>query len=130
MLFRTISRPKNAPRAVTWSMTSLLTRAIAPPANGHGRRNFPCLHKDERRLRPKFGHGPTQLREDGRIERMTQVDRYIAGLIAVPLLLPVVIAELLLLLDMMLRTFDFVLWEGRAGSLVLLMSHQPGDRQQ
>src|SRR3546814_20982540 len=67
-------------------MTSLLSRAIAPPANGHGRRNFPCLHKDERRLRPTLGKGATKLRADGRIARMTRVDRSIAGLIAVPLL--------------------------------------------
>src|SRR3546814_12049628 len=63
---KSIRLPKNTPRAVTLSMTSLLSRAIAPPANGHGRRNFPCLHKDERRLRPKLGQGATKLREDGR----------------------------------------------------------------
>src|SRR3546814_2415764 len=118
---KSIRLPKNTLRAVTLSMTSLLSRAIAPPANGHGRRNFPCLHKDERRLRPKLGQGATKLREDGRIERMTRVDRYIAGLIAVPLLSTLVIAAMLLLLDKMLRLFDFVMSEGGPVSVVWRM---------
>src|SRR3546814_10018876 len=77
--------------------------------------------KDERRLRPKLGQGATKLREDGRIERMTRVDRYIAGLIAVPLLSTLVIAAMLLLLDKMLRLFDFVMSEGGPVSVVWRM---------
>src|SRR3546814_20438378 len=90
-------------------MTSLLSRAIAPPANGHGRRNFPCLHKDERRLRPKLWQGATKLRADGSIERTTRVDSYISGLITVPLLSTLFIASMLLLLDKLLSILYFVL---------------------
>lgn len=52
---------------------------------------------------------------------MTRVDRYIAGLIAVPLLSTLVIAAMLLLLDKMLRLFDFVMSEGGPVSVVWRM---------
>ncbi|WP_106640219.1 LPS export ABC transporter permease LptF [Allosphingosinicella vermicomposti] len=42
----------------------------------------------------------------------TQIDRYLARLIAVPLLATLVLAAMLLLLDKMLRLFDFVVTEG------------------
>ena len=42
----------------------------------------------------------------------TQIDRYIARLIAVPLIATLVLAAMLLLLDKMLRLFDFVVTEG------------------
>src|SRR3546814_5376555 len=52
---------------------------------------------------------------------MTRGDRYIAGLIAVPLLSTLVIAAMLLLLDKMLRLFDFVMSEGGPVSVVWRM---------
>ena len=42
----------------------------------------------------------------------TQIDRYLARLIAVPLIATLVLAAMLLLLDKMLRLFDFVVTEG------------------
>lgn len=42
----------------------------------------------------------------------SQIDRYLARLIAVPLLATLVLAAMLLLLDKMLRLFDFVVTEG------------------
>ena len=42
----------------------------------------------------------------------TRIDRYLARLIAVPLLATLVLAAMLLLLDKMLRLFDFVISEG------------------
>lgn len=52
---------------------------------------------------------------------MIRVDRYIARLIAVPLLATLVIAAMLLLLDKMLRLFDFVVSEGGPVSVVWRM---------
>jgi len=51
----------------------------------------------------------------------TQVDRYIARLIAVPLTATLVVAAMLLLLDKMLRLFDFVASEGGPVSVVWRM---------
>ena len=45
----------------------------------------------------------------------TQIDRYLARLILVPLVGTLCLAAMLLLLDRMLRLFDFVVSEGRAG---------------
>lgn len=42
----------------------------------------------------------------------TRIDRYLARLIAVPLLATLVLSAMLLLLDKMLRLFDFVISEG------------------
>ncbi|HET9510298.1 MAG TPA: LPS export ABC transporter permease LptF, partial [Sphingomonas sp.] len=43
---------------------------------------------------------------------MKSIDRYLARLIAVPLISTLVIAAMLLVLDRMLRLFDFVATEG------------------
>ena len=51
----------------------------------------------------------------------TALDRYMARLIAVPLLATLVIAALLLMLDKMLRLFDFVATEGGPVSVVFKM---------
>lgn len=53
--------------------------------------------------------------------RLTLVDRYIARLIAVPLLATLVIAAMLLLLEKMLRLFEFVAEEGGPVSVVWRM---------
>lgn len=50
-----------------------------------------------------------------------QIDRYIARLIAVPLIGTLIIAAMLLLLDKMLRLFDFVVGEGGPVSVVWSM---------
>ena len=52
---------------------------------------------------------------------LSQTDRYIARLIAVPLLATLTIAAMLLLLDKMLRLFDFVAAEGGPVSVVWRM---------
>lgn len=52
---------------------------------------------------------------------LTQTDRYIARLIAVPLTATLAIAAMLLLLDKMLRLFDFVASEGGPVSVVWRM---------
>jgi lipopolysaccharide export system permease protein len=52
---------------------------------------------------------------------LSQTDRYIARLIAVPLLATLTIAAMLLLLDKMLRLFDFVASEGGPVSVVWRM---------
>jgi lipopolysaccharide export system permease protein len=49
------------------------------------------------------------------------VDRYLARLIAVPLISSLVIAAMLLLLEKMLRLFDFVAEEGGPVSVVWRM---------
>lgn len=51
----------------------------------------------------------------------TQIDRYLARLIAVPLLSTLVLAAMLLLLDKMLRLFDFVVTEGGPVNVVWKM---------
>jgi lipopolysaccharide export system permease protein len=51
----------------------------------------------------------------------TQIDRYLARLIAVPLVGTLVLAAMLLLLDKMLRLFDFVVTEGGPVSVVWRM---------
>jgi lipopolysaccharide export system permease protein len=51
----------------------------------------------------------------------TQIDRYLAKLIAVPLIGTLVLAAMLLLLDKMLRLFDFVVTEGGPVSVVWRM---------
>ncbi|QPQ56161.1 LPS export ABC transporter permease LptF [Allosphingosinicella flava] len=51
----------------------------------------------------------------------TQIDRYIARLIAVPLIATLVLAAMLLLLDKMLRLFDFVVTEGGPVGIVWKM---------
>jgi lipopolysaccharide export system permease protein len=51
----------------------------------------------------------------------TQIDRYLARLIAVPLIGTLVLAAMLLLLDKMLRLFDFVVTEGGPVSVVWRM---------
>lgn len=68
-----------------------------------------------------MGQGATKLREDANIRSLTRIDRYIARLIAVPLLATLVIAAMLLLLDKMLRLFDFVVSEGGPVSVVWRM---------
>jgi len=72
-------------------------------------------------LRPKLGQGATKLRETAKIWQLNQVDRYIARLIALPLLSTLVLAAMLLLLDKMLRLFDFVVSEGGPVSVVWRM---------
>ncbi len=52
---------------------------------------------------------------------LTSTDRYIARLIAVPLIASLVIAAMLLVLDKMLRLFDFVAKEGGPVSIVWQM---------
>jgi lipopolysaccharide export system permease protein len=52
---------------------------------------------------------------------LTQIDRYIARLIAVPLIGTLTLAAMLLLLDKMLRLFDFVVSEGGPVSVVWKM---------
>ena len=52
---------------------------------------------------------------------LSRFDRYLAGLIIVPLLASLVIAAMLLLLDRMLRLFDFVMTEGGPVSVVWRM---------
>ena len=49
---------------------------------------------------------------------MKSIDRYMARLIALPLFSTLVIAAMLLLLDRMLRLFDFVATEGGPVSVV------------
>ena len=68
-----------------------------------------------------MGQGATKLRDDPNIRSLTRVDRYIARLIAVPLLATLTIAAMLLLLDKMLRLFDFVVSEGGPVSVVWRM---------
>lgn len=72
-------------------------------------------------MRPKLGQGASKLRDDQKIERLSRVDRYIARLIALPLFSTLVIAAMLLLLDKMLRLFDFVVSEGGPVSVVWRM---------
>ena len=52
---------------------------------------------------------------------MTSIDRYLARLIAVPLFSTLIIAAMLLVLDRMLRLFDFVATEGGPVSVVWRM---------
>ena len=52
---------------------------------------------------------------------LTSTDRYIARLIAVPLFSTLVIAAMLLVLDKMLRLFDFVAQEGGPVSVIWRM---------
>ncbi len=52
---------------------------------------------------------------------LTQIDRYVAKLIFVPLLATLVLAAMLLLLEKMLRLFDFVVSEGGPVSVVWRM---------
>ncbi|MBM3929094.1 MAG: LptF/LptG family permease, partial [Sphingomonadales bacterium] len=52
---------------------------------------------------------------------MKSIDRYLARLIAVPLISTLVIAAMLLVLDRMLRLFDFVATEGGPVSVVWKM---------
>jgi lipopolysaccharide export system permease protein len=52
---------------------------------------------------------------------MTRIDRYIARLIFVPLMATLVLAAMLLLLDKMLRLFDFVVTEGGPVNVVWRM---------
>jgi len=55
------------------------------------------------------------------LKTLTATDRYIARLIAVPLLSTLIIAAMLLVLDKMLRLFDFVAAEGGPVSVVWRM---------
>jgi lipopolysaccharide export system permease protein len=52
---------------------------------------------------------------------LNRIDRYLAGMIIVPLVSSLVIAAMLLLLDRMLRLFDFVMNEGGPVSVVWRM---------
>ena len=52
---------------------------------------------------------------------LTSTDRYIARLIAVPLFSTLIISAMLLVLDKMLRLFDFVAQEGGPVSVVWRM---------
>jgi lipopolysaccharide export system permease protein len=52
---------------------------------------------------------------------LTRIDRYLARLIAVPLIATLLLAAMLLLLDKMLRLFDFVVREGGPVSVVWKM---------
>ncbi len=53
--------------------------------------------------------------------RLTKIDRYIAGMIFVPMVGTLVIAAMLLLLDKMLKLFDFVVNEGGPVTVVWRM---------
>jgi lipopolysaccharide export system permease protein len=66
-------------------------------------------------LRPNYGHGAVEI---GHSER---VDRYLARLIFVPLIATLTLAAMLLLLDKMLRLFDFVVSEGGPVGIVWRM---------
>lgn len=72
-------------------------------------------------MRPKLGQGATKLRARGISWRLTRVDRYIARQIMVPLTATLVLAAMLLLLDKMLKLFDFVVSEGGPVSVVWKM---------
>jgi lipopolysaccharide export system permease protein len=66
-------------------------------------------------LRPNYGHGTTKL------SIVTQIDRYLARLIIVPLIATLTLAAMLLLLDKMLRLFDVVVSEGGPVDIVWKM---------
>jgi lipopolysaccharide export system permease protein len=72
-------------------------------------------------MRPKLGQGATKLSGNKIPWRLTSVDRYITRLILLPLLSTLVIAAMLLLLDKMLRLFDFVVSEGGPVNVVWKM---------
>ncbi len=72
-------------------------------------------------MRPKLGQGATKLSGNKIPWRLTSVDRYIARLILLPLLSTLVIAAMLLVLDKMLRLFDFVVSEGGPVNVVWKM---------
>lgn len=63
-------------------------------------------------MRPNKGQGATKLRDSDTSALFSRVDRYVARLIAVPLFSTLLIAAMLLVLDKMLRLFDFVVREG------------------
>ena len=64
-------------------------------------------------------HNPGE--DASRLQFLTRFDRYLARLILVPLFASLVIAAMLLLLDKMLRLFDFVMNEGGPVSVVWKM---------
>ncbi len=68
-------------------------------------------------MRPNHGQESTEFRNT----MLTSTDRYIARLIAVPLFSTLVIAAMLLVLDKMLRLFDFVAQEGGPVSVIWRM---------
>jgi lipopolysaccharide export system permease protein len=78
---------------------------------------MPLQHPYETRLRPNHGRELTP-----KLTAMfSATDRYIARLIAMPLFSTLVIAAMLLVLDKMLRLFDFVAKEGGPVSVVWRM---------
>ncbi len=81
------------------------------PGTGRG----PPLAFFRRALRPNDGVGTTKLR------KATLIDRYMARSIAVPLLGTLLLAAMLLVLDKMLRLFDFVVNAGGPVSVVWRM---------
>jgi lipopolysaccharide export system permease protein len=78
---------------------------------------MPLQHPYEMRLRPNHGRELTPKLTD----MFSATDRYIARLIAMPLFSTLVIAAMLLVLDKMLRLFDFVAKEGGPVSVVWRM---------
>jgi len=88
-------------------MTKTLLEAIATPRNGMVELTQPPAIPNWVTVAAKlWSRGVEKLRIG------TQIDRYLARLIAVPLLATLVLAAMLLLLDKMLRLFDFVVTEG------------------
>lgn len=65
--------------------------------------------------------GQIRAREGQQLALLTRFDRYLVRLIMVPLLSSLVIAAMLLLLDKMLKLFDFVMNEGGPVSVVWRM---------
>jgi lipopolysaccharide export system permease protein len=92
---------KNAPRRLHW-----------PPGSPIRVNTTPY----RLRLRPNHGQEATEF---GKM--LSSTDRYIARLIALPLFSTLVIAAMLLVLDKMLRLFDFVAAEGGPVSVVWRM---------
>ena len=75
-------------------------------------------------LRRNLGAAVSTSRDGNRkltLIALTRFDRYLARLIIVPLVASLVIAAMLLLLERMLRLFDFVMNEGGPVSVVWRM---------
>src|ERR1044072_739650 len=67
------------------------------------------------------GCGQNMVMRRPNLSFLTQIDRYLARLIAIPLIGTLTLAAMLLLLDKMLRLFDFVVSEGGPVSVVWRM---------
>ena len=78
-----------------------------------------------RRIGPCRNVGPVcgqmMVLERRKVRRLSLIDRYLARSIAVPLFGTLVLAAMLLVLDKMLRLFDFVASEGGPVSVVFKM---------